>query len=157
MRIYELIYILNPTLPDEETDALVEQFTKNITDGGGKIDKVDRWGKRRLAYQVQNHDEGYFVLVQYSLEKNHEFSKEIERRLGVSDAVIKYMTIRIDEDLARIEKRKISRDKRAARKPAGSGGDGRPRPRSAPAAPGAPAAPPAVPPAPTAAPAAASE
>lgn len=149
MRIYELIYILKPTLPDEETDALVEQFTKIITDGGGKIDKVDRWGKRRLAYQVQSADEGYYVLVQYSLEKNHEFSKEVERRLGVSDAVIKYMTIRIDEDLARIEKRKASREKRTANKPAGSGGEGRPRPRSAPAAPGPPAA--------TAAPAAAAK
>lgn len=141
MRIYELIFILKPNLPDEETDALVEQFTKIITDGGGKIDKLDRWGKRRLAYQVESEDEGYYVLVQYSLETNHAFSKEVERRLGVSDAVIKYMTIRIDEDLKRIEKRKQSREKRAVRKPAGSGGEGRPRPRAAAAAPGPPAAP----------------
>ncbi len=140
MRIYELIFILKPNLPDEETDALVEQFTKVIEEGGGKIDKVDRWGKRRLAYKVQHEDEGYYVLVQYTLETKHEFSKEVERRLRVSDAVIKYLTIRIDEDLARIAKLKKKREKRAANKPASSG-EGRPRPRSAPAGPGRPAVP----------------
>jgi small subunit ribosomal protein S6 len=143
MRIYELIFILKPNLPDDETDALVEQFTKVIEEGGGKVDKVDRWGKRRLAYKVQHEDEGYYVLVQYSLETKHEFSKEIERRLRVSDAVIKYLTIRIDEDLARIAKLKKKREKRAANKPPSSGGEGRQRPRSAPAGPGRPAVTPA--------------
>ena len=147
MRIYELIYILKPNLPEEETDALVEQFTKVIEEGGGKIDKVDRWGKRRLAYKVQHEDEGYYVLVQYSLEKDHDFSKEIERRLRVTDAVIKYLTIRIDEDLQRIRKLKKRRDERAANKPASSG-EGRSRPRSAPSAPGRPTTP-APKPAPT--------
>jgi len=138
MRIYELIYILKPNLPEEDTDAIVEQFTKVIEDGGGKIDKTDRWGKRRLAYKIQHEDEGYYVLVQYSLEKDHDFSKEIERRLRVADSVIKFMTIRIDEDLARVEKLKKRRAVRAANKPAHS--EGRSRPRSAPAAPGKPSA-----------------
>ena len=139
MRIYELIYILRPNLPDEEVDAVVEQFTKAIEDGGGTIDKVDRWGKRRLAYEVQHQSEGYYVLVQYSVKEDHGLSKEIERRLGVVDSVIKFMTIRIDEELARIEKLKKKREKRAANKPPASAGDSRSKPRPAAATPGAPA------------------
>jgi len=139
MRIYELIYILRPNLPDEEIDAAVEQFTKAIEDGGGAIDKVDRWGKRKLAYEVQHQSEGYYVLVQYSVKEDHGLSKEIERRLGVADSVIKFMTIRIDEELARIEKAKQKREKRAANKPPAAAGDSRPKPRPAAATPGAPA------------------
>ncbi len=148
MRIYELIFILRPNLPDEEVDATVEQFTTAIEKGGGTIDKVDRWGKRRLAYVVQHQTEGYYVLVRYSLTKDHDFSKEIERRLGVADSVIKYMTIRIDEELARIEKLKKKREKRAANKPAGDS-----RHRSRPPAASAPGAPAAAAPAAPAAPA----
>ena len=67
MRVYELIFILKPDLPDEEIDAAVEQVQSTLTEGGANIDKTDRWGKRRLAYMIKNCREGYYVLIQYSL------------------------------------------------------------------------------------------
>jgi small subunit ribosomal protein S6 len=117
MRTYEVIFILKPDLSEEETGQLVEQVKTTITSGGGTIDKVDPWGKRKLAYRVQKYKEGYYVLIQYSLETNAGVAKEVERRLRVSDPVIKFLTVRIDEDLKRIEKLKAKRDKRVARKP----------------------------------------
>ena len=141
MRIYELIYILKPNLADEETEAAIAQFTKAIEEGGGTIDKIDRWGKRRLAYEVQHQTEGYYVLVQYSVKQDHGLSKEIERRLGVADAVIKYMTVRIDVDLQRIAKLKKKREMRAANRPPASAAEARPKPRPAATTPGAPEAP----------------
>ncbi|MDE0166991.1 MAG: 30S ribosomal protein S6 [Bryobacterales bacterium] len=144
MRIYELIYILKPNLADEETEASIAQFTKAIEEGGGTIDKIDRWGKRRLAYEVQHQTEGYYVLVQYSLKQDHGLSKEIERRLGVADAVIKYMTVRIDEDLQRIAKLKKKREMRAANRPPAAA-EARPKPRPAATTPGAPEAPASAP------------
>lgn len=139
MRIYELIFILKPNLADEETEASIAQFTKAIEEGGGTIDKIDRWGKRRLAYEVQHQTEGYYVLVQYSVKQDHGLTKEIERRLGVADAVIKYMTVRIDEDLQRIAKLKKKREIRAANRPPAA--EARPKPRPAATTPGAPEAP----------------
>lgn len=141
MRIYELIFILKPNLADEETEAAIAQFTKAIEEGGGTIDKIDRWGKRRLAYEVQHQTEGYYVLVQYSVKQDHGLSKEIERRLGVADAVIKYMTVRIDEDLQRIAKLKKKREIRAANRPPAVAAEARPKPRPASTTPGAPEAP----------------
>jgi len=134
MRTYEVIFILKPDLPEEEIEQLIEQVKTTITAGGGAIDKVDPWGKRRLAYRVRKYSEGYYVLIQYSLEGNAGVAKEVERRLRVSDPVIKFLTVRIDEDLKRMEKLKAKRDKRVARKPAA-------RSAAASAAPGKPAPP----------------
>jgi small subunit ribosomal protein S6 len=147
MRIYEVIFILKPELPEEEIDQVIEVVKNTITSDGGTIDKVDKWGKRKLAYRVQRNTEGYYVLVQYSLEGKAAVAKEVERRLRVSDPVIKFLTVRIDEDLKRAEKEKAKRDKRVARKPSKSApsspSPGRPaQPQSeAPAAPAQPAQP----------------
>jgi len=138
MRIYELIFILKPGMPDEEIDAIVEQFSGIITEGEGVINKIDRWGKRRLAYRVKGQRDGYYILIDYSVESNSKLSKEVERRLRVVDDVIKYLTVRVDEARKRDEKLKAKRDKRNSRKPAPSEGRGLP---SAPQRP-APAAPP---------------
>lgn len=147
MRIYEVIFILKPELPEEEIDQVIELVKNTITSDGGTIDKVDKWGKRKLAYRVQRNTEGYYVLIQYSLEGKAAVAKEVERRLRVSDPVIKFLTVRIDEDLKRAEKEKAKRDKRVARKPSKSApsspSPGRPaQPQSeAPPAPAQPAQP----------------
>lgn len=116
MRIYEELFILRPETPEEEVDQLNSQLEAVITASGGKLDKVDKWGLRRLAYRVSKKDEGYFVLL--SFHAGAQTVKEVERRLRVSDAVMKFLTVRMDEKLKWLERRKKEREKRAARKPA---------------------------------------
>ncbi len=116
MRIYEELFIVRPDATEEEVDPFIEQLKNIVTHGGGTIDKADKWGVRKLAYRVLKFNEGQFILLQFS--SNPEPVKELERRLRVSDLVLKHMTVRIDEKLKRIEKRKKAREKRAARKPA---------------------------------------
>ena len=116
MRIYELVFIVKPDLPEGEIDAVIEQFTAAVSEGGGTVMKVEQWGKRRLAYRVKRHSEGYYVLLHYSTDDNTSLAREIERRLRVAAPVIKYITIRIDEELKLLEKLKKKREKRSGRK-----------------------------------------
>ena len=120
MRIYEELFIIKPDAPDEEADQFVEQLRTQLTNAGGTVDKIDKWGKRRLAYRVDKYHEGAYVLLQFAA--GPDAVKELERRLRVSDLVIKFLTVRIDETLKRLEKRKKARDKRAARRPAPAAG-----------------------------------
>ena len=136
MRIYEELFIAKHDAPEEDLDALVSQLESVITGSGGKVDKVDKWGVRKLAYKVDKRAEGFYVLLVFSATA--EGVKEVERRLRVSDLVIKWLTVRMDEKLKWLEKRKKAREKRAARKPPPAA-----PPPAAPAAagPGAPAGP----------------
>jgi small subunit ribosomal protein S6 len=115
MRIYELGFILKPDLPETEAQASVDAVKKSLTEGGATIDKVDDWGKRRLAYRVRGFWSGHYVFIQYSVKVATSLTSEVERRLRVADHIIKYMTIRIDEDLKRLKKAKARRAKRAPR------------------------------------------
>src|SRR5579871_322292 len=115
MRVYEELFIVRPDMPEEEIDQLIEQLTTLIAGQGGNVDKSDKWGVRKLAYRVQKRSEGFYVLLQFKAQP--ETVKELERRLRVSDEVLKFLTVRIDEKLKKIEKRKKAREKRAARKP----------------------------------------
>ena len=147
MRTYEELFILRPDAPEEEIDPFLEQLRQLVTNGGGTVDKLDKWGIRRLAYRVGKRDEGYYVLLQTTA--GPEVVKELERRFRVSDLVLKFITVRIDEKLKRLEKRKKAREKRARRKPApqvaatpGQAAPGRPQGPAAPApAPGIPGEP----------------
>ncbi len=116
MRIYEELFIVRPDATDEEIDPLVDQLKQVISLNGGTTDKVDKWGVRRLAYRVEKRNEGYYILVQFT--SGPDTVKEVERRLRVSDMVMKHITVRIDEKMKKIEKRKKAREKRAHRKPA---------------------------------------
>jgi small subunit ribosomal protein S6 len=116
MRIYEELFIVKPDAAEEEIEQVVEQVRGVIESGGGVVDKLDKWGLRKLAYRVRKQHEGYYVLFQFS--SSPEAVKEIERRLRVSDLVLKFITVRIDEKMKRLEKRKKQRAARAARKPA---------------------------------------
>lgn len=118
MRIYEELFIVRPDATEEEVDPLIEQVTNVITHAGGSIDKTEKWGVRKLAYRVMKYNEGQYILLQFNA--NPETVKEVERRLRVADLVMKFITVRIDEKMKRIEKRRKAREKRAARKPAPS-------------------------------------
>src|SRR6204780_857201 len=90
MRIYENLFIVKPDAAEEEIDHLIEQMSKNITATGGTVDKVDKWGKRRLAYRVEKQREGYYVLLTFTADS--QAVREFERRMRVQDAVIKFLT-----------------------------------------------------------------
>jgi small subunit ribosomal protein S6 len=122
MRVYEVLFIVAPNTEEGDTDALITQLSDVITNQGATITKVDRIGRRRLAYPIGKFNEGYYVVL--TVEGTGAEIAEAERRMRVSDAVIRYITIRIDEDLKRAEK---FRARRAARAAAGSGGGGRNR------------------------------
>jgi small subunit ribosomal protein S6 len=138
MRTYEEMFIVKPDAPEEEVDAFIGQVKDLISNGKGEVEKAERWGGgvRKLAYRVQKYQEGLYVLIQFNAPA--ELVKEVERRMRVTDMVIKFLTVRTDEKLKKLEKRKKARAKRAARKPAA--------PEAAPAIPsppepGAPGAP----------------
>jgi small subunit ribosomal protein S6 len=116
MRIYENLFIVKPDATEEEIDHLVDQMSKNVTAAGGTIDKVDKWGKRRLAYRIEKHREGSYVLMQFSAEP--AIVREFERRLRVQDSVIKFLTVRIDEEQKRLDKIKAIKDARRKAPPA---------------------------------------
>ena len=131
MRVYEELFIVKPDAVEEEVDGFVDQLKTLIDNGKGTVDKVDKWGVRKLAYRVSRYAEGRYILIQFS--SSPESVKEIERRLRVTDMVIKFITVRIEEKQKKIDKRKKAREKRAARRPAPQ--------VAAPAAPAAPAIP----------------
>ena len=114
-RIYEELFIVKPDATDEEVDGVIEQISGVVKTAGGTIDKVDKWGKRRLAYRIDKYGEGIYVLVTFSTKA--DTVKEVERRLRVTDSVIKFLTVRIDETLKWLEKRTKIRDKRAHKRP----------------------------------------
>jgi len=132
-RLYDLIFIVQPATPEEEIDKLVAILQQTATERGGTVEKVEKWGTRRLAYRVAKNREGYYVYLVLR-SSNNEMVKELERRLKVADIVIKFQTIRLDEELKRQKKLVQRRERRAGR-----------RPRKAAAAPAAPSAPPAAP------------
>ena len=151
MRIYEELFIVRPDITEEEADHIVDQVKSVITNAAGTVDKVEKWGVRKLAYRVGKRNEGYYILIQFSAVSST--GKEVERRLRVNDAVLKFISVRIDEKLKKLDKRKKAREKRAARKPAPVLAPAAPAEGTAPLMPAAPGAP--MPGAPT--PAAAAE
>jgi len=116
MRTYEELFIVRADTPEEALDPLIDQLKHVITNAGGTIEKVDKWGVRRLAYRVEKQNEGQYILIVFNAQA--DTVKELERRLRVSDMVMKFITVRIDEKLKLFEKKRKKREKRAARKPA---------------------------------------
>jgi small subunit ribosomal protein S6 len=115
-RQYDLIFICRPDTPEAEIDKVISTLEHAATEKGGKIEKTDKWGRKRMAYRVQKLREGFYVYM--VVRSSHgEVVKELERRLKVSDAVMKYLTVRVDEELKRQQKLQRHRERRAARRP----------------------------------------
>ena len=115
-RLYDLIFILRPDTPEAEIDKIIGTLQHAVEEKHAKVEKVEKWGARRLAYRVKKLREGFYVYM--VLRSSHgELLKELERRLRVSDAVIKYLTIRLDEEIKRRDKLARHRERRAARRP----------------------------------------
>jgi small subunit ribosomal protein S6 len=136
-RLYDLIFIARPATPEDEIKKVISSIKNTCAEKGAKIEKTEQWGTRKLAYRVAKHREGIYVYQQIRTT-HHELIAELERRLRVQDVVIKYLTVRLDEDLKRQKKLQHKREVRAAR---------RPRRTPAPSATPTPSAPPAAAPA----------
>lgn len=115
-RLYDLIFIARPATPEEEIKKVLSGIEHTCAEKGAKIEKTENCGTRKLAYRVAKHREGIYVYQQ--IRTTHgELIAELERRLRVQDVVIKYLTVRLDEDLKRQKKLTDIREKRAARRP----------------------------------------
>ena len=91
---YEVLYVLNPTLGEEDTAALVARF-KELAEGRGAVSEVDEWGKKRLAYEIQKMKEGFYYFIRFDAEPTAPV--EIESRVRIMDNVIRYLVVRQDE------------------------------------------------------------
>lgn len=115
-RTYELMFIVRPDMPEEEMDKLISHLESNVTSSGGTVKSTEKMGKRRLAYNVRKFGEGNYVLL--TLEGTGEMIHEVERRLRVTEPVIKFITVRVDEEQKRVAKIKAIRATRVKRAPA---------------------------------------
>lgn len=106
------MFISSPNSTDEDISKLTSQIEHAVTDRGGKVVKVEPWGRRKLAYRIDKFDEGIYTLVH--IEGNGHEIAEVERRLRVNDSIIRYMSVRTDEDLKRAAKMKAKRKPVAA-------------------------------------------
>ena len=124
-RLYDLIFICRPTTPEEEITKVIATLEHACAEKGGKVEKLEKWGARKMAYRVAKHREGYYVYLQIKSTQG-ELIRELERRLAVSDVVIKYLTVRLDEELKRQQKFQRKRERKAARRPRKAAGGAAP-------------------------------
>jgi small subunit ribosomal protein S6 len=95
MRHYEMMIILEPTLEERTIQPSLDQFLQVVSTGGGKVDKVDIWGKRRLAYEIEKKTEGIYAVVDMTAEP--DTVKELDRQLNLNEAVLRTKIIRPDQ------------------------------------------------------------
>ncbi|WP_164670547.1 30S ribosomal protein S6 [Virgibacillus doumboii] len=95
MRKYEIMYIIRPDIEEEAQTALIERFNKVLTDNGAEIDKVDEKGKKRLAYEINDYRDGYYVIINFSGDENA--INEFDRQAKFSDDIMRHMAIREDD------------------------------------------------------------
>jgi small subunit ribosomal protein S6 len=109
-RTYELMFIVRPDMTEEDQDKLISTLENAVTSSGGQVKNVEKMGKRRLAYTVRKFHDGLYILLTF--EGGGGLVHELERRLRVSEAVIKFLSVRIDEEQKRLDKIKAIRDAR---------------------------------------------
>jgi small subunit ribosomal protein S6 len=111
VRNYEVVFVAAPTLTSEELDGFISHVQSVVEGKNGKVVKVDNWGKKSLAYKIKKFREGYYVVL--SIEGDGSTIAELERRFRVTDYIIRFISVRVDEDLKRSEKIKATRRKKA--------------------------------------------
>ena len=124
-RVYEVVFIVDPDTQEDEMTKLTQNLSGVITDQGGTVTRNEVLGRRQLAYRIGRKNEGVYVL--FEVEGTGREIAELERRMRVNDAIMRYMTVRVDEDRQRAEKLKARRQRKAAKRPfaaAAAGGGG---------------------------------
>jgi small subunit ribosomal protein S6 len=115
-RTYELMFIVRPDMAEEDQDKLISTLETAVTTSGGAVKSVEKMGKRRLAYMVRRFHDGLYILL--TVEGSGGLVHELERRLRVTEPVIKFITVRIDEEQKRLDKIKAIKDARRKAPPA---------------------------------------
>ncbi|MGD0155889.1 MAG: 30S ribosomal protein S6 [Terracidiphilus sp.] len=128
-RLYEVMFIIRPDVDDEEAEKLITGFSSTVSAGGGQVKSVEKMGRRKLAYMVRKFNDGNYVLL--TIEAGGPVVLELERRLRVTEPVIKFITVRVDKEAKRLAKVKALRGTRR------KANEGAPA-EAAPAEPGAP-------------------
>jgi small subunit ribosomal protein S6 len=111
VRNYEVVFVAAPTLTSEELEGFINHIQTVVEGKNGKIVKIDNWGKKSLAYKIKRYREAYYVVL--SIEGDGSTIAEVERRFRVTDYIIRFISVRIDEDLKRSDKIKAARRKKA--------------------------------------------
>jgi small subunit ribosomal protein S6 len=112
VRNYEVVFVAAPTLASEELEGFINHIQTVVEGKNGKVVKVDNWGKKSLAYKIKRFREGYYVVL--NIEGDGSAIAELERRFRVTDYIIRYISVRIDEDFKRSEKIKAARQRKAS-------------------------------------------
>ena len=118
-RIYEVVVIVDPKSPEEDLAGFPASVAGIIEKQGGSITKSEDMGLRRLAYEIKHQTQGRYFL--FEIEGSGQEIAELERRMRVSDAVVRFITVRVDEDRRRAAKFKAKRDRKASRRNSGGG------------------------------------
>ena len=105
MNKYELVYVIDVALEDEARKAVIDRFNGMIEQNGGKVLKVDEWGKRRLAYPINYKTEGYYLLVNFESEAT--LPREIERNLQIAESVLRYLIVKVEEKRSNVKPRPV--------------------------------------------------
>ena len=113
-RQYELVYIVAPETGEQEVADLHTQVEQIVQRFNGALDKTENWGRRKLAYEIGHHREGIYVVE--TISGSGDLMKEIDRRLRVTDAVIRHLTVRVDEDLRVADRLRSERKATQARR-----------------------------------------
>jgi small subunit ribosomal protein S6 len=113
-RKYELVYVVSPDASDDQVTDLHNQVDAIIQRMGGQLEKTENWGRRRLAYEIGRHKEGTYVLE--TINGSGELMKEIDRRLKVTDLIIRHLVVRVDEEQAVIERTRAGRTETSRRR-----------------------------------------
>jgi small subunit ribosomal protein S6 len=106
-RFYEVMFIVRPDIEDADLDKLIAGFEQTVTNGGGNVRSTEKMGRRKLAYTVRKFNDGQYVLL--TVDADGKLIAELERRLRVSEPVIKFITVRMDEEQKRLDKIKAIR------------------------------------------------
>ena len=105
MNKYELIYVIDTAMEETARNELIARFNGMIEENGGKVEKVEEWGKRRLAYTINYKTEGYYVLVNFTA--NAELPREIERVMQINESILRYLTVKVEEKRSNVKPRPV--------------------------------------------------
>ena len=119
MRTYELVFVVDPRVSDEDVVAMTQEYKQMISAGGSQVTKEESWGRRKLAYSIAKLNEGKYVLLCIESEGGKSSLPAVEHRMRQNDKILRYLTVRTDEDLKRAASRHPKTAGRAGESPAG--------------------------------------